>query len=137
MKKDILQYKVEQMIVAIVPRDGEISDPKADFWDVWLVNLRADAITNVLVVGKGYGKLEREATKTSTLRHFFEKIDGETAVKIEPIQARLFELTNEYWISFTHNGYMYDKKYVFVKGSIAEEHLTRIPVLEREGVMIR
>jgi hypothetical protein len=32
---------------------------------------------------------------------------------------------------------MYDKKYVFVKGSISEENFTDIPFIDRKGVMIR
>jgi len=32
---------------------------------------------------------------------------------------------------------MYDKKYVFVKGSIDEMHFTTIPFLDRKGVMIK
>ena len=58
-------------------------------------------------------------------------------VKIEPIQVKLFGLTNEYWVSFTHDEYMYDKKYIFVNGSIVEENFTRIPFINRQGVMIR
>ena len=57
--------------------------------------------------------------------------------QIEPIQTELFELTNEYWVSFMYNGHMYDKKYVFVKGSIDEMHFTTIPHLDRKGVMIK
>jgi hypothetical protein len=58
-------------------------------------------------------------------------------ILIEPIQTKLFDLTNEYWISFVQNDYMYDKKYVFVRGSISEENFTTIPFINRKGVMIK
>ena len=137
MKKDIPQPKVEELAVAIVPREDAPTNPEEDLWDVWIVNLRADTIKNVMVVSRGYGKMGEETRKTSTLRYFMEEITGETAMKIEPIQHTLFELTNEYWISFNYNGHMYDKKYIFVKGSIEKKHLTKIPVLDQQGVMIR
>jgi len=40
-------------------------------------------------------------------------------------------------VSFTFDDYMYDKKYVFVKGSITKDNFTKIPMLDRKGVMIR
>ena len=75
--------------------------------------------------------------RTTVLRHFFEEIAPGSCVKVEPIQSGLFTLTNEYWVSFVLDGYMYDKKYVFVKGSIAETNFTNIPLLNRRGVMIK
>ena len=40
-------------------------------------------------------------------------------------------------ISFYLGKDMYDKKYVFLPESITEENLTLIPVLNKQGVMIR
>lgn len=132
MKRDIPFHKVKDLAIAIVPRQNE-----DDLWDCYLLNLDKKPIRNVLVSSKGYGKLEGERKKTTTLRHFFEKIEGECAEKIEPIQPQLFDLTNEFWVSFVQEDYMYDKKYVFVKGSISDDYFTRIPFLDRSGVMIR
>ena len=75
--------------------------------------------------------------KTTTLRHFFEEIEANSAVKVEPIQSKLFHLTHEYWISFVQEDYMYDKKFIFVKGSIDEAHFTQIPLVNKRGVMIK
>ena len=57
--------------------------------------------------------------------------------QIEPIQIQLFKITNEYWVSFVHDGYMYDKKYIFLPETIKEEYFVNIPVINRAGVMIR
>ena len=130
MKSDIPQLKVEELARAIVPRDE-------DLWDSFILNLKAQPITNVLINTKGYGEVDGEAIKTSILRHFFDKLEPNSATKIEPIQTKLFALTNEYWVSFTYEGHMYDKKYVFVKGSINEPYFTTIPFLEKQGVMIK
>lgn len=139
MKKDIPQLKVESLAICVVPPDEySIDEPRneEDLWDVFLVNLKKDAIHNVLIRSKGYGRIEGDDQKTTTLRHFFEHIPAETAVLIEPIQQKVFDLANEYWISFTYKGHMYDKKYIFVRGSITSRHFTRLPIIDRQGVMI-
>ncbi len=131
MKKDIPNLKVEDLAIAIAPRDDD------ELWDTFILNLKEEAISNVLINSQGYGKIDGEEFKTTTLRHFFEEIGPLQLLIIEPIQTKLFQLTNEYWVSFYYNGYMYDKKYVFVKGSIDEMNFTTIPFLDRKGVMIR
>ncbi len=136
MKKDIPEYKVEQLAIAIAPRvENGIEDK--EMWDVWVINLKDDPIENVLINSRGYGEVEGEQMKTTILRHFFNEIGPQQALLIEPIQTKLFDIANEYWVSFTYDGYMYDKKYVFVRGSITEENFTRIPLLDRHGVMIK
>lgn len=136
MKKDIPQYKVEDFAVAIVPREenGEVDE---EMWDVFVINLKNEPIQNVLVNSRGYGEIDGEQMKTTVLRHFFNEIGPQSATHVEPIQARLFEIANEYWVSFSWGDYMYDKKYVFVKGSISEENFTEIPFIKKKGVMIR
>lgn len=136
MKKDIPQHKVEDMAIAIVPRE---KDGVVDFelWDSYIINFKEDAIKNVLINSHGYGEVKGEPMKTTSLRHFFEEIGPLQIHKIEPIQTKLFSLTNEYWVSFQFDNYMYDKKYVFVKGSIDIENFTTIPFLDKKGVMIR
>ena len=50
----------------------------------------------------------------------------------------MFQLANEYWVSFSLNDYLFDKKYVFVQGAVDEINFTEIPFLDgRKGVMIR
>ena len=136
MMKDIPNLKVEDIAIAVAPRPEGDPD-KEKFWDSYLINLKEEAISNVLVNSRGYGEVNGEKMKTTILRPFFEEIGPLQVVKIEPIQVRLFDLTNEYWISFSHDDYMYDKKYVFVKGSITEDNFTTIPFINRKGVMIR
>lgn len=113
---------MEELAIAILPRieDG-IQDN--EMWDVYLLNLKDDTIENVLFLMnfKGYGELDGEQMKTTTLRHFFNDVGPKQALLIEPIQTKLFDIANEYWVSFTFDGYMYDKRYVFVRGSIAEK----------------
>ena len=130
MKKDIPQHKVEDLAIAIVPKDDEL-------WDCYILNLKDEPIKNVLINSKGYGEQAGDVIKTTVLRHFFEQIGPLEILKIEPIPVSLFHLTNEYWVSFRYDGYMYDKKYVFVPGSLNPVNFTLIPFLNQKGVMIR
>ena len=136
MKKDIPQHKVADLAIAIVPRI-ENGIQANDLWDVFVINMKEAPIKNVLVNSKGYGEVEGENMRTTTLRHFFNEIGAHSAMLLEPIQTKLFNIANEFWISFSYGGYMYDKKYVFVRGSISEENFTSIPLLDKRGVMIK
>lgn len=134
MNKDIPKKRVEDLAIAIVPRENKEDE---ELWDTYLINLKDEPINNVLVSSKGYGHIEGDKMRTTTLRHFYESVGPLQVISIEPIQKKLFEITNEYWVSFNYDNHMYDKKYVFVKGSIVSENFTRIPFLDRKGVMIR
>jgi hypothetical protein len=137
MKKDIEELKVEDIAIAIVPRDDQNDEDEEDLWDTYLINLKEEAIQSVLINSKGYGEINGEEVKTTVLRHFFELIEPLQVVKIEPIMTKVFSLSNEYWISFSLNNYLYDKQYVFVQGSINKENFTMIPFLNKKGVMIQ
>ena len=132
MKKDIPLKKVEDVAIAIIPNE---EDEK--FWDVFLINLKEDNINNVLINSKGYGVKDGDTVKTSQLRYFYEQIGPQMAVLIEPLPAELTQLTNEFWVSFNYDDFMYDKKYVFVRGSIFQTNFTDIPIVNKRGIMIR
>lgn len=136
MKKDIPNLKLTDAALAIVPR-ADYVEGEEELWDVHFLNLKENAITNVLISSYGFGHVEERAVKTTKLRHFFEEVGALQWVKIEPISTRVFELTNEFWVSFQYNGHMYDKKYIFVRGSISKSNFTSIPFLDKVGVMIR
>ncbi|MDX1906033.1 MAG: hypothetical protein SF053_03300 [Bacteroidia bacterium] len=133
MKKDIPIRSVEDLYIAIVP---DPIQPDGELWEVYILSLREQPIRNLLIASRGYGELEGNPVETSVLRHFFEEMQGLSYSKIENIQTAVFQLHNEYWISFTEDGYMYDKKYTFVAGSISQDYFTTIPLLGRRGVMI-
>lgn len=130
MLSDIPHRKVDDIALAVVPTDN-------DFWQVYLLNLKTDPIYNVIVSAKGYGSLKGKDVKTTQLRYVFERIDQQTAHPIEPIPEKLAHIANEYWVSFQWDGHLFDKKYVFVEGSIQADYLTEIPLLDQKGIWIR
>jgi hypothetical protein len=134
MLKDIPDYRVEDVAMAIVPERS----PEGDrVWNVYLINMKDETIEGVLVTSKGYGFHEGETVKTSILRHFIETIPSGGFARVEPIIENVFGLNNEYWVSFYINRDIYDKKYLFLPETINEEYFTHIPVLDKMGVMIK
>ncbi len=135
MKKDIQIPKVNDVSVAVVKEMGENNTP---VYNVYLINQRSELLEKVLVVSRGYAtaKKTQQKVETSTLRKSLGNIPGKSVQKIEPIMEDLFGLNNEYWVSFWIGNKMFDKKFVFLSESIKEDYFTKIPLLEKPGVII-
>jgi hypothetical protein len=132
MIKDIVFPEVEDVAIAIVKEFEGL-----DEYDVYLINLKFVDIHNVLVVSTGYGMVNEQQMKTSTLRHFFEVIKQHDYIKIEPIQKEVFGLSNEYWLSFSLNNQLYDKQFIFLPETVVESNFVTIPLLNKRGVLIK
>lgn len=133
MKADIPIRKVEDIAVAILP---PLIQPDSTLWEVYLINLKGEAIGNVLISSRGYGEKQGEEVNTSVLRHFIEELAPLSYHKIEEIQTDLFVLNNEYWVSFSYDDFLFDRKYTFREGTISPENFTFIPFINREGILI-
>ena len=134
MKKDIVPPAVENIAIAVVKETNDLNELE---WNVYFLNLKKEKIEGVLVSSHGYGNMNGEDVKTSTLRHFLDVVEAKSFVKFEPIMETLFGLNNEYWVSFFLNNVMYDKKYIFLPETIKEENFILIPYLNKKGVMIK
>ena len=133
MKKDLPENIVEDISIAVV-LENETPDGKN--WNVYLVNLKDEPVETVLVSSKGYGQKDGKDVKTSVLRHSIGDLGAKDYALIEAIDEQVFGLTNEYWLSYYIKGNIYDKKFIFLPESIVEANLTRIPVVNKPGVMI-
>ena len=133
MKKDLPENIVENIAIAIVM---ESATPEAKLWKVYLINLKNDAIETVLVSSKGYGEKNGENIKTSILRHSIGNVPAKSFAEIELIDEQVFGLTNEYWLSYYIGKQIFDKKFIFVPESIIDTNMTRVPLLNKAGVMI-
>jgi len=134
MKEDIERPKVENVGIAIAKQRAKDNQWE---WNAYIFNLRDEKLENVLVTSRGYGQLSGEKKNTTTLRHFIEEVQPLDCEKIEPVMPGVFELSNEYWVSFYIEKVVYDKKFVFVNGSITEENMIDLPFLDCRGVLIR
>jgi hypothetical protein len=132
MKKDIDFGEVEGISIAVATDSNELGEK---VWNVYLINSNPHSVENVLVTSKGYGVLKGQEVKTSILRHMFERVEAKSFVKIEPIDPAVFQLNNEYWVSYYVDKKIFDKKFVFVPDSITEENLIEISMLQLQGVL--
>lgn len=133
MLKDILDPEFDGVGVAAVYEEG---DENEMVWNVYLINFNNAMIDGVLVSSKGYGNINGEEVKTSTLRHMLNEIDALDYCKIEPIHEDVFVLNNEYWVSFYLDGKIFDRKFVFVENTINKSRLTHINVIDKNGILI-
>jgi hypothetical protein len=134
MIKDIPENIVEDIAVAVVKEKNQEDEYE---WNAYIVNLKKEMIEGVLITATGYGIMNEEEIKTTTLRYLIEEVPPLSFAKIEPVMEDVFGINNEYWVSFYVNSKMYDKKYVFLAESIREENFTLVPLLHKKGVMIR
>jgi hypothetical protein len=133
MRKDIEIPVMKDIGVAVVSERNELNQEE---WNVYLINLKQRQIEGVLVSSRGYGEIENEKRASSELRHFLDKVNPQSFVKIEPIVEDVFFLNNEYWVSFFLDSKMYDKKFIFLPETIKQENFVNIPLLNKKGVLI-
>lgn len=135
MKEDINPPKVEGVAVAIVCKENELGEAE---WSTYLLNLKDQELKGVLVRSNGYGERDKERVTTSELRHMFDTVEPHKAVLVEPLMPEMTTLTNQYWVSFWCEGVLYDKKFIFVRGSLEERNFVQLPLLDGpRGVIIR
>ncbi|UTW64054.1 hypothetical protein KFE98_07915 [bacterium SCSIO 12741] len=132
MIKDIEFPEVKNIVVAVVLKTDL---PDVREWEVYVINQNDFAIDQVLVTSRGYGEIDGESKKTSTLRHYLERVEAHSYAIIEPIQEDVFVLNNEYWLSFYHNGKMFDKKFLFTAGALDSNFLSDVPLMEKSGIV--
>lgn len=135
MRDELKGPKADNVGIAVVETINQENEKE---YNVYLLNLREDIMEGIIIASKGYGTnpTTGEKLKTSTLRHSLEVLLPNEAAKVEPIMPDVFGLANEFWVSFWINDDMYDKKFVFVPGSISEDNMKEIPVLGERGVLI-
>lgn len=133
MRNEELRPTVTGVSVVIIQEANEFSDKD---WNVYLLNKNQFAIHNILITSKGYGTLNNETRKSSTLRQFIDNLEGKSYIKIEPIAEEVFGLSNEYWVSYYVDHTIYDKKFIFLPDSILEKNMTDIPLMKTKGVVI-
>jgi len=134
MKKDLPENIVEDIAIAVVLMS---ETPEVKNWTVYLLNLKNEPITSVLITSKGYGEKDGKEVKTSLLRHFIGDVAAQSTAGVEAIDTAVFGLTNEYWLSYYIGNTIYDKKFIFLPESIIDSNLIRIPLLNKPGVMIK
>ena len=133
MKKDIQIPEVTEVFMAIVKEYNE--DFKCDDWNAYIINNKEVALDMFLIVSKG----DEETTKlkTSVLRKKIDTLPAKSFAKVEYINPAVLRLNNIFEVTFFEGNQMFDKTFIFKKGTVKEGALRMIPLLKKEGILIK
>jgi hypothetical protein len=109
-------------------------DDEQMHWHVYLFNGTEKPIENALITASGYGEHNGKDVKTSVIRYSLGEIGAFSAKRVEPIYENVLGLYNQYWVSFFHEGVLYDRKFTFAPSSIMQRNVKEIPDLQISGV---
>jgi hypothetical protein len=127
MKKDIVIPAVKDVYIAAIQEWND--DFMQKTWYAYLINDGTEKLESVIIVSNASGMIDGEMRKTSMLRH--------SAVKIELIEDSVLALDNSFMVTFFIGNTLYDKNYVFKAGSIDENNVTEIPVIFKDGILLK
>jgi len=133
MKKDILIPEVTDVFMAIVKEYNE--DFNCDDWNAYIINNKEIDLEMFLIVSRG----DEETTKlkTSVLRKKIDILPAKSFAKVEYINPAVLRLNNSFEVTYFEKNKMFDKTYTFKKGTVKGELLRMIPLLNKEGVLVK
>ena len=130
MKEDIPFEPVTGVLVAVVPQDeNDLKQP----WDVYIINKKQVAIDMVVIVSKGFD----DQKETSVMRKRIDSLPANSFAKVELIQPELFQLNNQFQVTFFEGNQLFDKTFTFAKNSIKEGNLRMISSLNKRGILAK
>jgi hypothetical protein len=106
-------------------------------WYVYLVNDSDFDLDSVMVVSKAFGTIKGEMKKTSLLRHAFIKVPSVSVIKVEMVEQSVLALNNEFMVTYFIGNTLYDKKFIFRTNTINERATEEVPVLFKNGVVVK
>ncbi len=133
MKTDIQISEVTDVFMAIVKEYNTIF--QCEDWNAYLINNKETALEMVLIVSKGYD--EDRLIETSLIRHKIEILPAKSFAKVELLQEDVLKLSNFFNVTFFEGNMMFDKKYLFEKGTVKESALRMIPLLNKKGILVK
>jgi hypothetical protein len=131
MKKDIHIPEVSNVEVAVVFEHNDLY--KSDDWNVYIINKKEVAIEMVVIVSKGFD----EKDQTSVMRKRIDLLPANSFAKVELIQPELFQLNNQFQVTFFEGNQLFDKTFTFPKNSIKEGNLRMISSLKKRGILAK
>ncbi len=131
MKKDIQIPKVENLHLAIIQEYNKTF--KVNDYYAYLINEKDTDLEMVLIVSKGF-----DGTKeTSKMHHKIEKLPAKYIAKVELIQEDIFQLNNEFKITFFEKNKMFEKNFLIKKNTIKEGNLRMLKAWNKKGILIK
>ena len=133
MKADIEELIGEHLSLCIVKTD-QVDENGSKVWNAILYNHSDNTLQNILVNTKGYGTLNGREVSTATMRYFKEELTDTESFQVEPIIEEVLDITNEFWISYSFDGKLFEKKFIF---SANEHELVTLEQFNAEGYLMK
>ncbi|MFX0556217.1 hypothetical protein ACOCEA_05440 [Maribacter sp. CXY002] len=102
-------------------------------WNAYILNNKKIPIEMALIVSKGYD----ENRKTSMMRHAIAVVAAKSFEKIELVQEDVLMLNNEFYVTYYADNKLYERKFLFEKGTVTTNNLTTIPLIEKDGIFAK
>jgi len=135
MKKDIEIQEVKDVYIAAVLEKAEGHN---GCWYIHFINDKNKMLEGIMITSCGYLQTEKgRENVTSAFRHKVGVVPSKTAVKIEMIDSQVFEIYNEFWVTFFCDNRLMERKFTFGPFSIDENFLEAVPLLKDKGILIR
>lgn len=133
MKADIEELIGEHLSLCIIKTD-QVDENGSKVWNAILYNHSDETLQNILVNTKGYGTLNGREVSTATMRYFKEELVKNDSFQVEPIIEEVLDITNEFWISYSFDGKVFEKKFIF---SANEHELVTLEQFNAEGYLMK
>ena len=135
MKKYIEGQEVKDVYVSAVLEQDEDQN---NAWYIYFINDKTEKLEGIMITSSGYLLTENgKETVSSTFRHKIGDVSPKTAMKIEMIDSQVFEIYNEYWVTFFHDNRLMERKFIFGPYTIDKSFLEAVPVLKNRGILVR
>jgi hypothetical protein len=135
MKKDIEVARVKHVYVAAII---EINEQLEETWNIHVINDLQIPIESVLVTSKGY-EIEngKKFQRSTVLRHTIGDVKAKSSAVVEMISSEVFEIYNEYWLTFFQDGKLLEKKFTFGPFTIDKDFIEPLPTIDLKGIIVK
>lgn len=135
MRKDIEIPEVKDVEIAAVLEWNE--DFMQDTWYAYLFNNTPDDLEAIMIISQAKGEIDGESRQSSLFRHAFPKLSPKESLKIELLDEAIFQLDNEFMLSYFSKGTLFDKKYTLKAGSITKEAIAALKNSDKKGILAK
>lgn len=133
MKKDIEIPTVKDVEIAAVLEWNE--EFMQNTWYAYLFNNTDKDMEAILIVSQASGTIDGEERATGSFRHAFPKLAPKESQKIELLDEAVFQLNNQFLLTFFSDAKLHDKVYTFPANTISEDKLNVLKNSDKKGIL--
>lgn len=133
MRKDIEIPTVEGVEIAAVLEWNE--EFMQNTWYAYLFNNTDKDMEAILIVSQASGIIDGQERATGSFRHAFPKLAPKESQKIELFDEAVFQLNNQFFLTYFTDAKLHDKAFTFLADTISEDKLIELKNSDKKGVL--